>query len=323
MALAALAAPAAVRAHGLDPAALTLRETTPGVFDVRWRSAGLRLPGADVQPTLPAHCQRVSAGEASEEIDRVTMRFTVDCGPAGLEGSTIGVKDLAAAKINALLRIERADGDSTQVVLNPQRPDYAVPARPSRAEVVRRSAALGAVSVAANAEQLLFLGALLLLAAPAGGAAKAIAAFALGEGLTLVALALHFTAPPAWPPAAPIALGALLLAVDLSREGEGPTLLRRFPRIAALLGGALYAQSLAATLAAEGTPAQDTALSLAAFHGGLVVAQLGFAASALAVGRGLSSWSPGAARRGRALAVYAIGILAVFWGLEGFSAWLA
>ena len=43
LALVAVLAPAVGFAHGLDPAALALRETSPGVFDVRWRASALRV----------------------------------------------------------------------------------------------------------------------------------------------------------------------------------------------------------------------------------------------------------------------------------------
>ena len=64
-----LLVPAVGFAHGLDPASLALRETRAGVFEVRWRASALRLPGANVQPELPAHCRRVGSAEAVDETD--------------------------------------------------------------------------------------------------------------------------------------------------------------------------------------------------------------------------------------------------------------
>src|SRR5207249_2963115 len=113
-ALAAGLAPAVGLAHGLDPASLALRETRAGVFEVRWRASALRLPGANVQPVLPARCRQVGPADAVDETDRITLRWTVECGPGGLEGDVIGLDDLAAAKINALLTVERLDGEKLQ-----------------------------------------------------------------------------------------------------------------------------------------------------------------------------------------------------------------
>src|SRR5262245_40264365 len=86
-----LLAPALGLAHGLDPASLALREVRPGVFEVRWRASALRLPGANVQPVLPARCHQIGAAQAVDGGDRVTLAWTVDCGPDGLEGDVIGV----------------------------------------------------------------------------------------------------------------------------------------------------------------------------------------------------------------------------------------
>jgi hypothetical protein len=78
-----LLAPAVALAHGLDPASLALRETRAGVFEVRWKASALRLPGANVQPVLPARCRRIGGADAVDETDRVTLRWTVDCGADG------------------------------------------------------------------------------------------------------------------------------------------------------------------------------------------------------------------------------------------------
>src|SRR5262245_13533910 len=86
--------PLTAGAHGLDPASLALRETRLGVFEVRWRASALRLPGANVQPVLPARCHQVGPADAVDEGDRVSLRWTVDCGPGGLAGEVIGVGDL-------------------------------------------------------------------------------------------------------------------------------------------------------------------------------------------------------------------------------------
>src|SRR5262249_49674127 len=98
--LLALLPAARIFAHGLDPASLALRETLPGVFEVVWRVSALRLPGADVRPALPSRCHQVGAAQALDGADRIVLRWTIDCGPSDLAGETIGIDDLAAAKIN-------------------------------------------------------------------------------------------------------------------------------------------------------------------------------------------------------------------------------
>ena len=76
-----LASAGPVRAHGLEPALLALREQQPGVFAVAWKSSKIRLPGADVKPRLPARCRAVGSGEEIDLGDRTEARWTIDCGP--------------------------------------------------------------------------------------------------------------------------------------------------------------------------------------------------------------------------------------------------
>jgi hypothetical protein len=57
---------AVAAAHSFEPALLDLREATPGVFDVVWKSPTPR--GADdplggLTPVLPAHCRTLTFEE--------------------------------------------------------------------------------------------------------------------------------------------------------------------------------------------------------------------------------------------------------------------
>src|SRR5204863_530828 len=194
-----------------------------------WRASALRLPGANVQPVLPARCRQIGRGDAVDEADRVTLRWTVDCGPGGLEGEVIGVDDLPLAKINALLTVERLDGEKLQTVLSPRSPSFTVPARPSRWEVVRGYLTLGIEHILTGPDHLLFVFGLLLLVSASRLLVKTITAFTLGHSLTLSAAALHFANVPSRPVEVLIALSVLTLAVELARDAERPTMLRRLP----------------------------------------------------------------------------------------------
>src|SRR4051812_19944773 len=121
-ALVVLFAADAAHAHGLEPALLSLRETSAGLFEVTWRSSALWLPGADVRPALPARCRAAASPIVSDETDRVQQRWVVDCGPGGLTGETIKVNDLDVAKIDALLHVEPLAGPAIQTVLTARTP---------------------------------------------------------------------------------------------------------------------------------------------------------------------------------------------------------
>ena len=321
--LAALGLLAAVRgeAHGLAPALLALRETGAGAYEVTWKSSVLRMPGANVQPVLPPGCRPTSTPVATDEGDRVSVRWTVDCGPQGLAGRALAVDDLAVAKIDVLLRIERGDGATIQSVLTARSPSFAVPAAPGRWDVFRGYAALGVEHILTGPDHLLFVFGLLLLVSASRLLVQTITAFTLGHSITLSAAALHVASPPSRPIEVLIALSVLTVAVELARDAGRGTILRRFPWAMALGFGLLHGFGFASALAEAGLPAGDIPLALVSFNVGIEAGQLAFVGAVLAASAGLGRWLP--VLRATRPAVYAMGILAAYWCFERLAAWLA
>jgi len=314
---------AAARAHGLDPVSLALRETGPGTFEVTWHASALRLPGADVQPVLPARCRSTGTPDALDAGDRVVLRWTVECGATDLAGETIAIADLAAAKINGLLSIERTSGPPIQTVLSPRSPAFVVPARPGRFDVIRAYVALGIEHILTGPDHLLFVFGLLLLVPTSRLLVQTITAFTLGHSVTLSAAALGMAAVPQRPVEVLIAVSVLVLAVELARDGEPRTLLRRFPWGMAVVFGLLHGFGFAGALADAGLPAGDVPLALVSFNGGIEIGQLAFVAGIVLLRGALARRLPAIAVRAAGPAVYAMGTLAAFWCYERLALWLA
>jgi hypothetical protein len=314
-----VAAPMA-RGHGLEPALLALRERAPGRFEVTWKSSTLRLPGAQVRPILPDRCRETAdAPRASDDGDRITRRWTVDCGPDGLAGQAIAVTDLDVATIDALLRVERLKGSRTETILTAHQPRWIFPADPTRDQLVRHFARLGAATTLANLEPLLLLfGLLLALAATPRRLLQAGVAFILGHALALAGMALGGADAASGNLRLVLPAAVLLVALALTREAAPP----RPPRPAWLLAlacGAVAGAACRAAWAAASASALDAPLALLAFSAGAALPQLG----TLLLARGLSALPArraAPARRLRYCTGYALGILAVFWCLERLSA---
>lgn len=317
-----LLAPTSGRAHGLDPASLALKESSPGRFEVRWRASALRLPGANVQPRLPARCRQVGPASAVDGGDRITLHWVVDCGSGGLAGDVIGVDDLAAAKISALLTVERLDGERMEAVLGPRTPSFTVPARPTRRDVVRSYVTLGVEHILSGPDHLLFVFGLLLLVSSARLLLETITAFTLGHSLTLSAAALNIATVPSRSIEVLIALSVLILAVELARDGNRPTLLRRFPWAMAVAFGLLHGFGFAGALSEAGLPAADVPLALVSFNGGIELGQLAFVGTVLAAGTVVGRWRPAIAAGSMPVAVYAMGVLSAYWCFERVATWL-
>ena len=152
---------------------------------------------------------------------------------------------------------------------------------------------------------------------------QTITAFTLGHSLTLSAAALHAANVPSRPVEVLIALSVLTLAVELARDVERPTMLRRFPWAMAVAFGLLHGFGFAGALAEAGLPAGDIPLALVSFNGGIELGQLVFVGAVLTAGALLGRWLPALAARSVRLAVYAMGILSAFWCFERVAAWLA
>ena len=318
-----LASAGPVRAHGLEPALLALRETRPGVFSVTWKSSKIRLPGADVKPRLPARCTAVGSGEEIDLGDRTEVRWTIDCGPEGLVGESVGVDGLEVSRITALLLLERTDGTGTQAVLNARMPVVAVPAAPSRWTLLRDYVALGIEHILSGPDHLLFVLGLLLLVPTTRLLVETITAFTVGHSITLSAAAIGIAHVPSRPIEVLIAASVLLLAVELARESVHDTLLRRLPWIAALAFGLLHGFGFAGALAEAGLPQRDVPMALLAFNVGIELGQLAFVFFVIGVTALLARVAGGrGASRTRHAVIYAMGILSAYWVFERAALWL-
>jgi len=308
--------------HGLEPALLALRETSPGVFDVVWKSAAQRLPGADVRPVLPADCRQVSPIEVEDGGDRVRLRWSVDCGPAGLDGREVGVADLDVAKITALVRVEPLDRPAFQGVLNEAQPAWAIPARASAFAAATSFLRLGVRHAVSGADHVLLLASLLLLATDARGTIPLLAAFLLGEALALAPAALGAPVLPAPPASLLVAVCLLGLATILARREA--SLLAGAPRAArltALATGLVQGAGFAGALGSSGLPATGAPVEWLGFQAGLLAGQSAVVAALLGLRLG---FGVPIARRpfARRAAIRALGALAAFWLLERLAPWL-
>ncbi len=315
--LVALAARSA-GAHALSPALLMLHEDAGGGVAVTWKIPTLRLIGAELRPILPAECPVTQREEISEGDDSVTTRWRIDCGSSGLVGRTVGVDGLAAAKTDALVRLELADGRSVDTVLRAREPELRIPASEAGLGLASRYVTLGGEHILTGYDHLLFVFGLLLLATGTRALLATITAFTLGHSVTLTLAVLDIARVPSGPVEVLIAFSIFVLAVELARADRTttPTLMQRRPWLMALAFGFLHGLGFAGTLRAAGLPAAAIPLALFGFNVGIELGQLAFVLAVLALTalarpavRRLPAWT-------HALPVYAMGSLAACWMIE-------
>ena len=307
-----LVSPAA-RAHPLAPALLELKEGAAGRVEVLWKRSSLRVPGSDIQPILPAGCPALTQPEFEKEGVAILTRWQIDCGDSGLVGRSIRIDGLGPARIDTLVRIELSDGRVIQRVLRRGEASMVVPAKASKWTVFRDYCAIGFDHILSGADHLLFVFGLFLLCAGMKPLLQTITSFTVGHSITLSLAALGYANLPSGPIEFLIACSVLVLAVELARHEEEPSLMRRYPWPMALVFGLLHGMGFAGALREVGLPSGEIPMALFSFNVGIELGQLVFVVGLIALTplvRRLPVPLPTRA------AVYVMGSLAAYWVIE-------
>jgi hypothetical protein len=306
--------PAAAAAHRLAPSLLELREIGAGRFDVHWKTPRLQSAGAPLLPELPGTCRSLAEPLPSADASSLSLRWTVDCGTAGLLGETLRVSGLELSGTSALIRVSLADGRRLRGLLDGDRPSLEVTAREQPLRVVRETGALGLRHILGGPDHLLFVTGLMLLVRGRRRLLATITAFTLGHSVTLALAVLGFVRFPSGAVELAIALSLLLLAAEIARgSASRGGRMRRRPWVMASGFGLLHGLGFAGALTEAGLPADEIPLALASFNVGIELGQLVFVALMLALGGALAALPVRSTAWLTRAPAYAIGILAAYW----------
>ena len=278
-------------AHQLRPAVVLLQERADASWDVRVGD-----PLADTEVALPCPGEALGRG-----------RWRMRC-PDGLAG-TLALPGLRTAGVDAVVRVQEADGGSRSAVLHANRTALALSAPPRASGYLR----LGAEHIAAGADHLLFvLGLVMLTTAPRrlGALLAAVTAFTVAHSLTLAASALDVFSLASRPVEITVALSIVLLARELTHDR--PTLARARPALVAFAFGLVHGLGFAGALREIGLPTDAVVPALLGFNVGVELGQLAFVAVALGPVLLLDRLDA----RWRAVAAYAMGAVAVAWVIQ-------
>jgi len=307
-------------AHRLAPSLLEVRELSPGRIEVLWKTPTLRPAGVDLRPELPEVCAALAdpvPGGSTGSAAAATLRWSADCGEAGLVGLSFRVHGLAESRTQALLHLELADGRRLLAVLRGGAPVFVVPEREQPLQVAGDYLGLGFRHILGGLDHLLFVLGLVLLVRSRRMLVWTVSAFTLGHSVTLSLAVLGFLGLPSRLVEILIALSILVLAVELARgEDAPPSPLRRLPWAMAALFGLLHGFGFAGALAEVGLPETEIPLALLFFNLGIEVGQLVFVAAVLAAQwalRPLTAHGPPWFAR---VPAYGIGSFAAWWCFE-------
>ena len=321
-----LVAPLAARAHEVRPLYVEVTERPRGDFDVRWRIPA-SVPRFDLPDVELTGCERLGNATEQRALDAVLRSARFRCPGARSE---IAIRyPLANPSIQALVRFDRASGETYTRLLSPDESRWMPPARATRRGVVAQFLALGAGHVARGADHLLFLACLLLLARTPRRVVITVTGFTLAHSVTLALSALDVVRLPTPPVEAAIALSVVFVAGELARAARGDasaSLTHRQPVLVSSSFGLLHGFGFASALREVGLPQTEIPTALFAFNLGVELGQLALVAPAFALAllvrraRGGGAGVAAALPRAERAAAYAAGCLATSWTIERIAA---
>jgi hypothetical protein len=285
-------------AHEARPAYLEIKETTPGQFNVLWRTpvlAGMRLP---VVLKLPDDVKNLREPNVQELADSFVERRWIDAGPTGLAGKRIEFPGLQLSITDVLPWVEIAASQSHLAVMG----GYI---------------AHGIRHISLGADHLLFLLGLLLIVKDRWMLIKTVSAFTVAHSITLALATLGYANAPVVPLNVAIALSILFLGPEIVRVWRGETSFTiRHPWVVAFAFGLLHGFGFASALTSAGLPRAELPVALLSFNVGVEIGQLGFVLLILLLERAFRileirwpHWVP-------AVPGYTVGSLGAFWTVQ-------
>jgi hydrogenase/urease accessory protein HupE len=311
--------PVVTSAHALAPLGLLIHERAPGELSVSFKRALVQARGANVVPVFPAECslreQRIERTD-----DAQITHYQLGC-PAGLAGRELAVRGLRGASIDAVVRVELADGSVHRALLTAALPSWRVPYAVSRLAVVWSYGRLGLLHLLSGLDHMLFVLGLMWLVVERRRLIVALTAFTVGHSITLSAATLGWVAVPMQLAEVAIAASLMLLAggILMKRPGDSALPRRRdmrwlWPMCTAL--GLLHGFGFAGALLDTGLPNAELPLALASFNIGIELGQLAVVLVAALVAHALRGRLPLSEVLRRQLPGYALGGVAAMWCIE-------
>jgi hydrogenase/urease accessory protein HupE len=237
-----------------------------------------------------------------------------------LVGHVLGVTELGANQVSAMVILSLRDGRNYQQVLTAQSSEFRVPVEPQQSQIMTEYSVLGFEHIWGGIDHLMFVFGLLLLVGGGSRLLWTITAFTLGHSITLSLVTLGFLRLPVPLVEFTIALSIFILALNLARNdfsrSDGGGLFRVYPWWLAAGFGLLHGMGFAGALAEIGLPQSNVPLALLFFNIGIEAGQIAFILLLLAlwwlVKRPLLRWQ----ERMLPVPVYVLGGLSAMWCIE-------
>ena len=301
-------------AHEARPAYLEIKETTPGRYDVLWRTPILADTPLPVVLRFPKEVRNLKKPLVQHLSASLLERRWINAGPQGLAGKRIDFPGLQLTITDVIVQVKLFDGRSWTAIARPSQPWIKIEASrgmwASALDFIRE----GIGHILSGADHLLFVFGLLLIVRTPSMLVKTVTAFTVAHSITLAAATLGYVRPPAAPIEAGIALSILFLAPEIIRVRQGGTSFTiRNPWVVAFAFGLLHGFGFASAMSTAGLPPKDVPIALLSFNVGVEIGQLIFVAIVLLLVRCFNLLRVSWPERAELVPAYVVGSFAAFW----------
>ena len=309
-------------AHEIRPGFLEIKESEPGLFDVKWKVPTRGNRALAITPKLPNNLKKVGLS-SSYKIPGAWVELSTYESGSPILGKTISIDGLNSVQTDVLLQINMIDGTNFSAILRPNSPSYNIPLEPTKFGVALSYWEMGLTHILEGIDHLLFLLAIMLIITGLGNLLKTITAFTVAHSMTLGLATLGFVNVPVAPTEAVISLSIVFLAVEIVRDKMGEkTITRSYPWIIAFIFGLFHGLGFANALFEIGLPQNSIPLALLMFNVGVETGQIIFLLVVLiflSILRRVNIYWPKGTWR---LAPYTIGGIAGFWTIQRIISFL-
>ena len=262
-------------AHEMRPAALNIKESGEGVYQVSWKVPARGEERLSLEPMLDG--KPIFEVQAARFLNGAYIENGELRRPLGLMGSVIAINGLSATFTDVLLRLENLDGSVISQRLSPEAPIYQFESASGSWSVVQTYTYLGVQHILSGIDHLLFVLCVVYIAGFHRRLAWAITGFSVAHSLTLGLAALEWVQLPIPVIEAVIALSIVFMAREIAKHRHD-TLTYRYPILVSTGFGLLHGFGFASVLTSIGLPKGESLLALLCFNVGVELVQLLFIA---------------------------------------------
>ena len=303
----------AAAAHEVRPAFLSVTETAPSEFSVKWKQPVLDGKRLRIKPSFPEDCTQtapITSRTGATIIERSVLNCPLTEGEITLAGLERTLTDVFA-------EITYLSGESRSALVKPSNPRITLGGTASSA--AKHYLWIGVEHILYGWDHLLFVIGLTLLVARRQILGVA-TAFTLAHSLTLALAAFGLLYIPIRPVEILIAASIVLLGVEIMRKRQGhKSLATERPYLISFVIGLIHGCGFASALSEIGLPKGTELLALLLFNIGVELGQFAIVGLTILALMAVAKLGKSVLRRTEVFLTYGLASVAMFWVIQRMS----